>query len=64
MEPDGTSRIVTRPDHPHGKVTLFRLTSPATVLPSQSCRAVPIVAEFEGPGVGSHEDIRSDLRGF
>lgn len=59
VEPDGTGRIVTRPDHPHGKVTLFRLTSP-TVLPSQS--RAPIVAEFEAQEF-SHEDT-IDLRSW
>ncbi|AGA25457.1 cyanophycinase [Singulisphaera acidiphila] len=41
---DGSAQVITGPDHPHGKVILFRLTTPSAV--TDQSRA-PIVAEFE-----------------
>ena len=54
VEPDGSARVITGPDHPHGKVILFRLAAPS-VLSDQS--RIPLVAEFEALEFRSEDTI-------
>jgi hypothetical protein len=44
VEPDGSARVITGPDHPHGKVILFHLAAPSVV---SEPRRVPIATEIE-----------------
>jgi cyanophycinase len=42
VEPDGSARVITHPDHPHGKVILFRMAA------ASQPRRVPLATEIEG----------------
>ena len=51
VEPDGSARLITRPDHPFGTVTFFRLTTrPEVCEPGRPLTAFGIEAVEFGPG--------------
>jgi cyanophycinase-like exopeptidase len=53
VEPDGSGRIITRPEHPFGKVVLFRLAAPPAILePGRALSATHIEVEEFGRGGG------------
>ncbi len=54
VEPDGSGRVITGPDHPHGKAILFRLATPREPWkPGQS----PIAPVIEAQEFGSRRRI-------
>ena len=51
VEPDGSGRVITRPEHPFGKVVLFRRVAPTAVVgPGRGPGAADIEVEEFGPG--------------
>src|SRR5207245_1166397 len=58
VEPDGTARVITRPNHPFGRVSLFRMTAPPQVCEPGRALTVRGIAVVEF-GRGDLLDLRS-----